>query len=302
MQKKIISYDFTKRTSSKVFEPKKIDNLKKILLYAKKQKKKIICKGSNLSYGDQYFNNNNIIISLIYFKKILKYDKSKGIINVQSGCKISEILSKITSDGWIMTGLPGHPEVTVGGSISSNVHGKEPTNENFFSNNIIFLKILLTNGKIIKITKKNKLFKYIVGGMGLLGIILEVSIKLKKVNSNFLKVKTVCINNFNDLRKAERLIPLHDFSYIWIDTFAKKKIRAIIELAKWKEDKKFLNEKIVNKSLNKKNVLFYIFIKLIKIFKLKNIIFKYVNFLYFFTKKFFFKSFWLITCSISSSE
>ena len=54
----------------------------------------------------------------------MDYDKKSGLINVESGILLSEILKIIIADGWILPLMPGSKYVSVGGIIANNVHGK----------------------------------------------------------------------------------------------------------------------------------------------------------------------------------
>ena len=50
--------------------------------------------------------------------------KKKGLINVESGILLSEVLEVIVPHGWILPVMPGSKYVSVGGIIANNVFGK----------------------------------------------------------------------------------------------------------------------------------------------------------------------------------
>ena len=102
--------NWTKNTKfkSKIFYPEKIDEIKS---FAKKTN--IIFAGNQRSFGDNAINKRKIV-SLKERKKIIFYDKNKGLITAESGILLSEILKVIVPDGWILPVMPGSKYVSVG--------------------------------------------------------------------------------------------------------------------------------------------------------------------------------------------
>ena len=60
--------------------------------------------------------------------RVISFDKIKGVINVESGVLISDILKIICKDGWFFPVTPGSKYVSIGGIIANNVHGKNTKN------------------------------------------------------------------------------------------------------------------------------------------------------------------------------
>ena len=58
------------------------------------------------------------------YSKILNFDEKNGVIEIQSGVKLIDLLKFIIPKGWFVPVSPGTKFVTVGGMIASNVHGK----------------------------------------------------------------------------------------------------------------------------------------------------------------------------------
>ena len=111
---------------------------------------------------------------------------------------MKDLITHVASKGWFPPICPGTKYVTIGGMISSNVHGK-----NSFRNQIKYfikeLKILTPNNKVILCSslRNKKLFKSTIGGFGLTGIILSAKIKLLRIKSDHLHQKILEINNYN---------------------------------------------------------------------------------------------------------
>ena len=151
--------------------------LKKII-----SKKNFIATGNQRSFGDNSINSN-LVISMKSFNKVVSFNKRKGVIEIQSGAILKNILDLIIKEGWIIPVTPGTKYVSIGGMIANNVHGK-----NILKNQIKYyvkeIKLLKANKKIITCsqTKNKKIFETTIGGFGLTGFILSAKIKLKKIN------------------------------------------------------------------------------------------------------------------------
>ena len=86
--------------------------------------------------------------------------------------------------------MPGGEKVSVGGAISANTIGKDSTSKvSSFGDTLISIEAISTDGKIRNISSREKLNKF-VGAFGMVGIILKAKLKLKKMKSQNLLVKT----------------------------------------------------------------------------------------------------------------
>ena len=155
---KYLNYNYTNFTKSycNIAYPKNKDQLIEIINFAKKNNKKILPIGSGLSWYDTIFNTNNIIIDLKNMKKKFIFNKFKGELVVSSGHKIYEIISKLNRYGWSLYSIPGGDDVSIGGCIGNDVHGKDSFKYGNFSQNIIEMEVILPNKKKIKCSIKKK--------------------------------------------------------------------------------------------------------------------------------------------------
>ena len=165
--------------------PKNYDELKKII-----NKKSFIVHGNQRSYGDVALNKD-LVVSMKNFNKIKFFDEKKGIIKIESGLLLSDLLPIIIAKGWFPPITPGTKYVSLGGMIANNVHGKN-TYKNQIKYYVKEIKLLALNKKIIKCSKERnkKIFYLTIGGFGLTGIILTVTLKLKKIYSPYLNQRS----------------------------------------------------------------------------------------------------------------
>ena len=225
--KKFFNYNYSnyKESNSYICFPKNIKDIFQTIDYAKKNKIKILPIGSGLSWYDTIFNSDNIIIDLINYKKKFIFDKNKGELLISSQFKIKDIMPKLNKYGWSLYSIPGGSDVTIGGCIGNDVHGKDSFKYGNFGENIIELEIVLANKKIIKCSRfrNSEVFKATVGGLGLIGIITSVKLNLKKI-SNIYKTNHYICYDYKELIK-NLYLNNNDYEYIngWVDIHAKNK-------------------------------------------------------------------------------
>ena len=76
-------------------------------------------------------------------------------------------------------------------------------------------------------TKTKKIFDLTIGGFGLTGIILTITIKLKKISSHFIDQKIVEFTNYNEFYKAYEKNTKYEYAVSWIDKFNKDYINGL---------------------------------------------------------------------------
>ena len=80
-------------SESHVYYPECINDLKIILNSAKRKKLNIIPMGSGHSYGDEFQNSDNVVIKTEYLNKIISWNSITGMLTVEPGVTIKQILS-----------------------------------------------------------------------------------------------------------------------------------------------------------------------------------------------------------------
>jgi len=183
--KKIISgFGLSKSVNTSVLIPKNIDDIEQYLKFAKNKNYRIGIKGGGNSYSDVFFNNN-LVIDTVNLNSIKSFDSDNGVIIVEPGLRIGDLLEKIMPHNWIVTGISGSVNDVIGGMLSTNVHGKDSWKHGNFNENIISFKIMFADGTIKNIEKysDSDLYNSIIGGLGFLGIITEITLQLKKIPS-----------------------------------------------------------------------------------------------------------------------
>jgi len=204
---------------AQVLKPAKVNDINKLI----QANKKIIARGLGRSYGDSA--NSNVVVDTTNLNSIVKFDSLKGVILCESGVSIKEINELTIPQGWFVPVTPGSSYVTLGGAIASDIHGKNHHLDGAFSEHILSANLMLGNGEILTISNSinSDLFQATCGGMGLTGIIVSASIKLKSISSNLIKKTTIKNNSLEDLFNQFEINFSSPYSVAWIDCSNKKK-------------------------------------------------------------------------------
>ena len=215
-------------------------NVKKIIPELT-DKSDVIPYGNGRSYGDSALSDN--VVMMRGHEKFLSFDAHTGILHVQSGVLLSEILEVFLPRGWFLSVTPGTKLITVGGAIASDVHGKNHHVNGCFSECVDeFTLINNTNDKPIVCTKESnpELFHATCGGMGLTGIITDAKIKLQKVRSKNIDQVTIKSNNLAETFEAFEKYKDYSYSVAWIDCLAsgEKLGRSLLSVGEHSEEGK----------------------------------------------------------------
>ena len=200
----ISGWSKTVSSDAKVFYPENTSDVIKIIANTKKNKKSISIRGAGLSYGDNTLNSNGIILCTTKLRKIIHFNKSNGEIIVQSGVTFEDIYLSTISHGWLMPVMPGSRYVTIGGALGNNIHGKNCELEGNIGEHVKSFNIALSNEEVLECSrdKNSDIFYKAISVLGLIGVIIEITLKMKKVPSNYLTgqfVRAKSIENLIDL-------------------------------------------------------------------------------------------------------
>ncbi|MFA6197076.1 MAG: FAD-binding oxidoreductase [Sulfurimonas sp.] len=215
---RLFSWGMYPKIDSKIFRFDKVTTLQNIIA----EHDELIPYGNGRSYGDSALSTN--IIHVKPHDYFINFDSEKGLLHIQAGVLLCEILESFVTRGWFLKVTPGTKLITVGGAIASDVHGKNHHVEGCFSECVKEFTIMLCDGKSITCSKEAtpELFKATCGGMGLTGVILDAKIYLKKINSKYIDQITIKTKNLRETFDAFEEYKKLPYSVAWIDCLAKK--------------------------------------------------------------------------------
>ena len=180
-----------------------------------------IPRGNGRCYGDASLAINTI--STLNYRRILSFDTMNGIFECQSGLTLDKILEVIVPKGWFLPVTPGTKFITVGGAVGSDVHGKNHHVDGSFSNHIIEMDVMVSDGSVITCSPAHHedLFEATCGGMGLTGMITRIKFRLKKIETSYVRQKQIKAANLEELLALFEKYKDYTYSMAWIDCLTK---------------------------------------------------------------------------------
>ncbi|HYK74273.1 MAG TPA: FAD-binding oxidoreductase [Pseudoneobacillus sp.] len=173
------------------------NTLKKWVKTENKQKGKISIAGMQHTQGGHTLYPGATLIDMKSYNKILNYQPEKQQITVQSGITWEQIQKRINLDGLALRVTQSQAIFTVGGSLSANIHGRDIRYGSLYDT-VKSFRLLTPQGEIIEVsrTKNKEWFPYVIGGYGLFGIILDVTLNLTKDELYQIESKTITVDEY----------------------------------------------------------------------------------------------------------
>ncbi|MGH9959502.1 MAG: FAD-binding oxidoreductase, partial [Pyrinomonadaceae bacterium] len=184
----------------------------------------LICRGEGRSYGDAAISSQGLVLVTGGLRRLCRFDASAGLLVAEAGMTISDILRTFVPHGWFPAVTPGTKQVSLGGAVAADVHGKNHHRDGSIGNHVSELEMILADGSRIHCGPNHNtdLFWATVGGMGLTGMITKVTVQLIPIETAY-----ILAQHFKapDLETAFRWLEdnEHDDQYTvaWIDCLSR---------------------------------------------------------------------------------
>ncbi len=181
-----------------------------------------IPRGLGRSYNNAAQCAGGLVLSTGRLNRILALDKATGVAVCEAGVSLEQLMVAGLPAGWFVPVSPGTRQVTVGGAIAADVHGKNHHVAGSFASHVLSFDMLLPGGEPRTVTPSGELFWATAGGMGLTGLIVRVTVRLKRVDTSRVKVDTV---RTADIDQTMAVLAEHDTRYgytvAWSDSLAR---------------------------------------------------------------------------------
>lgn len=217
---------------SEVYRPEKISELADIVTA---DPNRLVPRGAGRAYGDAALNAPGRVIDLTRLNRMLSFDSASATIRCEAGVTIGDLIDTILPRGFFPPVVPGTRFVTLGGALAADVHGKSHHRDSSFSAHVTSCDLMLASGEIRRCsrTEDADLFRATAGGMGLTGVIVEVEMRLRAVESAWLESEIIRAPNIDSaLETFERADRQYGNSVAWIDCISTGSVlgRSVITL------------------------------------------------------------------------
>jgi FAD/FMN-containing dehydrogenase/NADP-dependent 3-hydroxy acid dehydrogenase YdfG len=212
---KIHNWGLYPEIGGEIFRPASYSEVQQLIL----SHPEIIARGNGRCYGDASLNNK--MISTLALNQIIQLNTNEATITCEAGVILDDILKLVVPKGFFLPVTPGTKFITLGGAMASDIHGKNHHVDGVFSNHVLSFKLCNSKGEIEEVFPGQDLFNRTVGGMGLTGIILEVTFKLKPIQTAYIKQTSIRAKNLQDIFRLFEQNHHFTYSVAWIDCLAK---------------------------------------------------------------------------------
>jgi FAD/FMN-containing dehydrogenase len=211
-----------------VHHPKSTYDILRLVKKAKQTGKSISISGGQHSMGGQQYGSGTMHLSMSKMNDVLRFDRNKGIITVESGIQWPELIDyllrvqKYSKKQWGITQKQtGADRLSIGGALSSNIHGRGLTLQPMVQD-VESFRLVNAQGRILNVsrTENAELFSLVIGGYGLFGVITEVELRLTPRQKIKRVVEVIDLVDFSE-KTAQRIADGYLYGDLQFKTDAK---------------------------------------------------------------------------------
>jgi len=196
----------------------------------------VCARGAGRGYGDLALNDGNVLLDMSEMNRIVAIDEDAAQGTVEAGARLIDIYRAVHERNLMIPASPTESHSSVAGAMCANVNGKDAWRHGSFAQQVVRLTLLLANGETIVIDRSHDLFNAVLGGIGLLGVILDATLQLRRVPSPYVEIDRIPVADVDALLlKMAEIERSHDAAVVWVDAYARGKRvgRSVIHAAKW---------------------------------------------------------------------
>jgi glycolate oxidase len=192
--------------------PETIEQVQGIMRLCFEHKVPVVARGAGTGLsGGALPLADGVLLSLAKFKRILKIDPLNAMATVQPGVRNAAISEAVAVHGLYYAPDPSSQiACTIGGNVAENAGGVHCLKYGLTVHNILMLKVVTMEGELLTIGAETldssgyDLLALMVGSEGMLGVIVEVTVKLLAKPER----AQVVLAAFDDIVKAGEAVGL----------------------------------------------------------------------------------------------
>lgn len=161
-----------------IVQPANEEEIRNALRFARENNLKVTPAGEQHSMGGQSFTHGGLVLDLRNLNQI-RLDKEHKRVTVQSGVRWWQLQRCLDQNGLSVKSMQSINLFSVGGTLSVNAHGIDPA-PGPIAPTVHSIRVMLADGNIVVATPSHnpELFRHVLGGYGLFGIILDAELDI----------------------------------------------------------------------------------------------------------------------------
>jgi decaprenylphospho-beta-D-ribofuranose 2-oxidase len=118
----------------------------------------VLARGLGRSYGDAAQNGGGVVVDMTTREQVLSVDTQTGLVEVEAGASLDALMRVLLPLGLFVPVTPGTRQVTVGGAIAADIHGKNHHLDGSFGCHVRAFDLLVADGTVRRLTPESELF------------------------------------------------------------------------------------------------------------------------------------------------
>ena len=184
----------------------------------------VVPRGLGRAYGDAAQRAGGTVVECTGLDRVLELDPLAGTVRVEGGCSLEALLRRVVPAGWFVPVTPGTRHVTLGGAVAADVHGKNHHRDGSIGAHLDAVELCTPSGtfRLTPGGDDRALLEATLGGMGLTGVVTEVTLRLLPIETGSLLVDTERAEDLDDcMARMVEGDARYRYSVAWVDCLAR---------------------------------------------------------------------------------
>ena len=182
-------------------EPSNLNDLQQCLDPASKYPLPIRPQGAGTASTDCNVSINGTTLGTVALDRIIRIDTEESTVTVEAGVPLEYLVEALAEEGLELVGGYELQGRTVGGAVAAPCFGPcVGDNGAYFSSHVIAMKVVTADGRLLSISpaQKNLLGAFRMS-FGLLGVIYEVTLRVRHIRTFSASHRRVTIGKFAEI-------------------------------------------------------------------------------------------------------
>lgn len=172
-------------------------DLQRIVKQANVNGQQIAIAGLQHSQGGHTYYKNGVVLDMRTFNRVLEIDEQQKTVRVEAGATWEDVQEAIQPVGLALKVTQSQSIFTIGGSLSVNAHGRD-IRFGSMAETVKAMTIITPEGDFKTVTREDpdEWMKYIFGGYGLFGVIVDVTVDVTENHLYTIQTKKLKIGAY----------------------------------------------------------------------------------------------------------
>ena len=163
---------------ARIYQPRTIEDVQRLVVAAKERNQKVCVRGTKHSMGGHTMSCGAMVLDMEYVAEMNL--NSDGSVTVGTGAKWADLIQYLNKFGKAPRTLQSYCSFSIGGTMSVNGHGI--TTDHCLAESVVSFRLIRFDGSLIECSRTaeseeaRELFRCVLGGYGLFGIVFDVTL------------------------------------------------------------------------------------------------------------------------------